>query len=111
MTMGFSVEKFRLYIIVLVSLLTGVAVSVSGSIGFVGLIIPHVVRMMIGSNYKWVLPLSALLGAIFIVWADIVARLAIAPEEMPIGIITALCGGPFFIWMLRRQRYHFGEGD
>lgn len=110
MTMGFSIEKFRLYIIVLVSLLTGVAVSVSGSIGFVGLIIPHVVRMIIGSNYKWMLPLSALFGAIFLVWADIVARLAIAPEEMPIGIITALCGGPFFIWLLRRQRYHFGEG-
>lgn len=110
MTMGFSIEKFRLYIIVLVSLLTGVAVSVSGSIGFVGLIIPHVVRMISGSNYKWVLPLSALFGAIFLVWADIVARLAIAPEEMPIGIITALCGGPFFIWLLRRQRYHFGEG-
>lgn len=110
-TMGVNIEAFRIFIIILVSLLTGVVVAVSGSIGFVGLIVPHIVRMLVGSNYKVVLPFSALVGAIFIVWADMVARIAIAPEEMPIGIVTALCGGPFFIWMLRRQRYTFGEGD
>ncbi len=110
-TMGVNVEHFRIFIILIVSLLTGVVVAVSGSIGFVGLIVPHIVRMLVGSNYKVVLPFSAVIGAIFIIWADIGARVAIAPEEMPIGIITALCGGPFFIWMLRRQRYTFGEGD
>ena len=110
-TLGINIERFRIFIIIIVSLLTGVVVAVSGSIGFVGLIVPHIVRMLVGSNYKVVLPLSALLGAIFIVWADMGARIAIAPEEMPIGIITALCGSPFFIWMLRRQRYAFGEGE
>lgn len=110
-TLGINIERFRLFIIIIVSLLTGVVVAVSGSIGFVGLIVPHIVRMIVGSNYKVVLPLSALAGAIIIIWADMGARIAIAPEEMPIGIITALCGSPFFIWMLRRQRYAFGEGE
>ncbi|MFJ7954040.1 FecCD family ABC transporter permease [Lysinibacillus sp. NPDC096418] len=110
-TLGVNIEKFRLLLILLISLLTGVLVAVSGAIGFIGLIIPHIVRMIVGSNYKFVLPVSALLGAIFLIWADAVARIVIAPEEMPIGIITALCGCPFFIWMLRRQTYSFGEGD
>lgn len=110
-TLGINIERFRLFIIIIVSLLTGVVVAVSGSIGFVGLIVPHIVRMIVGSNYKVVLPLSALLGAIIIIWADMGARIAIAPEEMPIGIITALFGSPFFIWMLRRERYAFGEGE
>ncbi|KGR89121.1 ABC transporter permease [Ureibacillus massiliensis 4400831 = CIP 108448 = CCUG 49529] len=110
-TMGVNVDRFRIYLILIVSLLTGVVVAVSGTIGFVGLIVPHIVRILVGSNYKVVLPFSAVIGSIFIVWADMGARVAIAPEEMPIGIITALCGGPFFIWMLRRQRYSFGEGD
>lgn len=110
-TLGIHIERFRLFIIIIVSLLTGVVVAVSGSIGFVGLIVPHIVRMIVGSNYKVVLPLSALLGAIIIIWADMGARIAIAPEEMPIGIITALFGSPFFIWMLRRERYSFGEGE
>ena len=109
--MGVNVEIFRVFVISIVALLTGVVVAVSGSIGFVGLIVPHIVRMLVGSNYKVVLPFSAVVGAIFIIWADLGARVAIAPEEMPIGIITALCGGPFFIWLLRRQRYTFGEGD
>lgn len=110
-TLGINLDRFRIFIILVVSLLTGVVVASSGSIGFVGLIIPHLVRMMIGSNYKLVLPMSALMGATFLVWADMGARIAIAPEEMPIGIITAVCGGPFFIWMLRRRRYSFGDGE
>jgi len=110
-TLGVHLQQFRIQLIVLVSLLTGVLVAVSGSIGFVGLIIPHIVRLLVGSNYKYVIPISALLGAIFLVWADAIARVLIAPEEMPIGIITAFCGGPFFIWLLRRNNYSFGEGD
>lgn len=110
-TLGVNIQQFRLQLILLVSLLTGVLVAVSGSIGFVGLIIPHIVRIIVGSNYKYVIPISALLGGIFLVWADSFARILIAPEEMPIGIITAFCGGPFFIWLLRRNNYSFGEGD
>lgn len=110
-TLGISLERFRLLLIIIVSLLTGVLVAVSGSIGFIGLIIPHIVRMGVGSNYRLVLPFSALTGAIFLVWADAFARIVIAPEEMPIGIITAICGCPFFIWMLRKQSYSFGGGD
>ncbi len=98
-TLGINIERFRIFIILIVSLLTGVVVAVSGSIGFVGLIVPHIVRMLFGTNYKIVLPLSAIIGAIFIVCADVGARVLIAPEEMPIGIITALFGGPFFIWL------------
>ena len=110
-TLGMNIDRFRKLLILLVSLLTGVIVAVSGAIGFVGLIIPHIVRLLVGSNYKHVLPISALVGAIFLVLADAVARIIISPEEMPIGIITALCGSPFFIWMLRRNSYSFGEGD
>jgi iron complex transport system permease protein len=110
-TLGINLDRFRIFVILFVSLLTGVVVAVSGSIGFVGLIIPHIVRMMVGSNYKLVLPISALIGAIFLVWADMASRVVLAPEEMPIGIITAICGGPFFIWMLRRKRYSFGDGE
>ncbi|MBN8203238.1 FecCD family ABC transporter permease [Bacillus sp. NTK034] len=110
-TLGVNLDRFRIFIILFVSLLTGVVVAVSGSIGFVGLIIPHIVRMLVGSNYKLVLPISALIGAIFLVWADMAARMVLAPEEMPIGIITAICGCPFFIWMLRRKRYSFGDGE
>ncbi len=110
-TLGVNLQQFRIQLILLVSLLTGVLVAVSGSIGFVGLIIPHIVRLIVGSNYKYVIPVSALLGGIFLVWADALARIIIAPQEMPIGIITAFCGGPFFIWLLRRNNYSFGEGD
>ena len=110
-TLGINLDRFRIFIILFVSLLTGVVVASSGSIGFVGLIVPHLVRMMVGSNYKVVLPICAFVGAIFLVWADMVARVIIAPVEMPIGIITAVCGGPFFIWMLRRRRYSFGDGE
>lgn len=110
-TLGVNLQQFRIQLILLVSLLTGVLVAVSGSIGFVGLIIPHIVRLIVGSNYKYVIPISALIGGIFLVWADAFARIIIAPQEMPIGIITAFCGGPFFIWLLRRNNYSFGEGD
>ncbi|MGM7635147.1 FecCD family ABC transporter permease [Bacillus sp. Hm123] len=107
-TLGVNVETFRKVLIVTTALMTGVLVSVCGSIGFLGLMVPHIVRLMVGSDHQKVLPISALIGAIFLVWADIVAKQVIAPEEMPIGIVTALCGGPFFLWMLRRSHYAFG---
>ncbi|WP_257351412.1 FecCD family ABC transporter permease [Pseudalkalibacillus decolorationis] len=107
-TLGVNIESFRKFLILLTALLTGVIVAVSGAIGFIGLMIPHIVRVMVGSDHRRVLPISALLGAIFMIWADIGARVLAAPEELPVGIITALCGGPFFIWLLRRGSYSFG---
>lgn len=97
MTLGVNLQQFRIQLILLVSLLTGVLVAVSGSIGFVGLIIPHIVRLIVGSNYKYVIPISALIGGIFLVWADAFARIIIAPQEMPIGIITAFVEDHFHL--------------
>ena len=102
-TLGISVERVQKLLIIICSLLVGVTISVSGSIGFVGLMVPHVTRLLVGSNNKRVLPVSALLGGILVVWTDVAARMAIAPEELPIGILTALVGGPFFIWLLRKN--------
>lgn len=103
-TLGISVARFRLTIFTVGALLTGVMVAFSGIIGFVGLMIPHIVRMMVGGDYARVLPVSALIGAIFVVWADIAARTIMAPEDIPIGIITGLVGGGFFLWLLGRQK-------
>jgi iron complex transport system permease protein len=85
------------------SLLVGTAVAASGSVGYVGLIVPHLVRLAIGSDNRLVVPLSAIAGAIFVVLADTVARTAIAPRELPVGAITALIGAPMFIYLLRRS--------
>lgn len=109
-TLGMSTNMFRKVLLVFTALLTGVIVAVSGAIGFVGLMIPHIVRLIVGSDHRRVLPVSALLGAVFLIWADVAARLLFAPEEIPIGIITSICGAPFFIWLLRRNTYSFG-GD
>ena len=102
-TLGINVTKFRFVIFVVCALITGVMVAFSGIIGFVGLMVPHIVRMFVGGDYLRVLPLSALLGAIFLLWADIAARTIMPPEDMPIGIVTGLVGGIFFVWLLRRK--------
>ena len=102
-TLGINVTKFRFVIFVVCSLITGVMVAFSGIIGFVGLMVPHIVRMFVGGDYFRVLSLSALLGAIFLLWADIAARTIMPPEDMPIGIVTGLVGGIFFVWLLRRK--------
>ena len=107
-TLGINIQFFRKSLIITTAVVTGVLVAVSGAIGFVGLMIPHVVRLIVGSDHRRVLPASALIGAIFLIWADVGARMILAPEELPIGIITAMCGGPFFIWLLRRSSYTFG---
>lgn len=107
-TLGVNTTRFRQLLFVMTALLTGVIVAISGAIGFVGLMMPHIVRVIVGSDHRRVLPVSALLGAIFLIWADVFARLAFAPEELPIGIITSLCGGPFFIWLMMRSSYSFG---
>lgn len=84
--------------------MTGVAVSVCGVVGFVGIVVPHLLRLVIGPGHRLLLPASALLGAILLVGADTVARTIVAPAEMPIGILTAAIGAPFFLAMLLRQR-------
>lgn len=103
-TLGIPVARFRLTVFVIGALITGVMVAFSGIIGFVGLMVPHIVRLVVGGDYARVLPLSALFGAIFLLWADILARTVMAPEDMPIGIVTGLIGGLFFVWLLRRAK-------
>nr|WP_264085098.1 iron ABC transporter permease [Kibdelosporangium phytohabitans] len=101
--MGLDVSRFRAWMFVLTSVLTGLLVAVSGPIGFVGLILPHGVRLVVGSDHRKALPAAALAGASFLVLADIVARTVASPQEIPVGVFTALCGGPFFLWLVRRQ--------
>ncbi|WP_172972094.1 FecCD family ABC transporter permease [Roseibium aquae] len=102
-TLGIPVARFRLTVFVVGALITGVMVAFSGIIGFVGLMIPHTVRFMAGGNYVRVLPASMLVGAIFLIWADVLARTIMSPEDMPIGIVTGLIGGLFFVWLLRKR--------
>jgi iron complex transport system permease protein len=103
--LGVNLERFRQELFVVTSLLVGVAVAISGAIGFVGLMIPHIVRFVVGSDHRRVLPTAALLGAVYLVLADLLSRVVIAPSELPVGIVTAVLGGPFFLWLLRRQRH------
>jgi len=103
-SLGIEVGRFRLTVFVAAALITGVMVAFSGIIGFVGLMMPHLVRLMIGGDNARVLPASALAGAVFLIWADALARVAVAPEDMPIGVVTGLFGGVFFIWMMARRR-------
>lgn len=103
-TLGIPVDRFRLVVFGVGALITGVMVAFSGIIGFVGLMVPHIVRMLVGGDYRRVLPASALVGAVFLLWADIVARTVMAPEDMPIGIVTGLVGGVFFVWLLGRRK-------
>lgn len=103
-TLGIPVGRFRLSVFVAGALITGVMVAFSGIIGFVGLMVPHVARLLVGGDYHRVLPASAFIGAIFLLWADIAARTVMAPEDMPIGIVTGLIGGLFFVWLLARRK-------
>ncbi|MBI1850552.1 MAG: iron ABC transporter permease [Planctomycetes bacterium] len=101
--LGVPVERIRLSLFVLTSLVTGVAVSVSGPIAFVGLIVPHALRFLFGADHRLLLPASFLGGAAFLVIGDTAARSVLASQEIPVGIVMALVGGPFFIWLLRRS--------
>ena len=109
-TMGVDIQRFRARSFVLTSLLTGVLVAASGPIGFVGLILPHAVRLLVGSDHRRALPAAALAGASFLVVADIAARTLASPQEIPVGVLTALCGGPFFLWLLRRDARRAATG-
>lgn len=103
-SLGINVEKTKMYILVLGTFMVSMVVSVSGIIGFVGLIIPHIVRIIIGPDHRVLLPASALTGGIFMIFADTIARTIISPVEIPVGIITALFGGPFFLYLLKKTK-------
>jgi len=103
MHLGVDVRRVRLIVYVAASALTGLAVSVSGAVGYVGLLIPHLMRMIYGSDHRILLPASAFGGAIAVVIADILARTIAAPSELPVGAVTAIAGAPLFIYLLRRR--------
>jgi iron complex transport system permease protein len=107
-SLGMPVETIKKGLIGLAALVTGTLVAVSGAIGFVGLIVPHAVRLLVGVPHRRLVPLSFLGGAIFLCWADLAARTLLPVQELPVGILTALCGVPFFLVLLRRRNYQFG---
>ena len=102
--LGFDVERCKRAIVVLAACAVGAAVALSGVIGFVGLVVPHLVRLLAGPDHRLLLPASALLGAALLVGADLLARTVVLPAELPIGILTSCVGGPFFLWLLMRRR-------
>lgn len=102
--LGHNVERSRFMLIVLSALLAGIAVSVSGLIGFVGLVIPHMLRLIIGNDYRYLLPAAALGGGLLVVVADTIARTAFDPIELPVGILLSFIGGPFFLYMIQKRR-------
>ena len=101
--LGVNVDRTRWLLLIATALLTGAMVSVSGSIGFIGLVLPHAIRLLVGSANRLVLPLSALLGAVVLVWADTAARTVFDPRELPVGIVTAIVGAPLFVLLLLRR--------
>ncbi|WP_028610937.1 FecCD family ABC transporter permease [Paenibacillus harenae] len=106
--LGIRVERTKLIILICSTLLTAAAVSVSGVIGFVGLVVPHVIRLLVGPDYRFIIPLSAIGGGIFVLWADTLARVALSPKEIPLGVVTALIGAPFFAYLLHRRKLKQG---
>lgn len=108
-SLGMPVEALKRGLIVLAAFVTGTLVAVSGAVGFVGLIVPHVVRRFTGVTHRRLVPTSFAVGALFLAWADIAARSLLPAQELPVGILTALCGGPFFLALLRSGAYRFGN--
>lgn len=106
--LGVSTERVRLSVIVLCALVTGAAVSVSGIIGFVGLVVPHIIRLIAGPDHRFLLPASILGGATALLLADLLARTVVIPAELPLGVVTAMVGGPFFLWLVYRTRSSWG---
>lgn len=106
--LGIPVQRFKTAAIVVVAAATGASVAVSGGIGFVGFVVPHLLRLTIGPDHRFLLPGAALLGAAFLLLADAVSRTIVAPAELPIGIVTAAVGGPFFLWILLQRSRQLG---
>jgi iron complex transport system permease protein len=110
-SLGVEVAALRRNLFLVTSLIAGLAVAVSGVIGFVGLVVPHIVRMTVGSDHRRTLPVGVLVGATFMVLADLLARTIVAPQEMPIGVITAIIGAPTLIVLIRRRSYLYGSDE
>ena len=106
-TLGVNLTAVRNMLITVTALLTAASVAVSGCIGFVGLVIPHLVRSVVGPDHRKLIPLSTLFGAIFLIWVDVGARMIHPPAEIPVGILTAFLGAPLFLWMIKVRRYEF----
>jgi iron complex transport system permease protein len=102
--LGIPIERVKVLIILAASLTTAAAVAFAGIIGFIGLVVPHVVRITWGADYRRLIPLSIIGGGSALLLADLVARVALSPETLPVGIVTALVGAPFFLWILRRAK-------
>ena len=107
-TVGVDTDKIKMSIIIIATLLTGIIVSISGTIGFVGLTIPHITRSIVGTKHKRLIPASVLVGGTFLVIADIISRVIVAPEELPIGVVSAFFGAPFFLYLIRKSHGKFG---
>ncbi|EEG25828.1 FecCD family ABC transporter permease [Corynebacterium matruchotii] len=106
--LGVNVERLRQILFFIQALLVGAMVAVAGGIGFVGLVIPHLARIMVGSLHRRLLPIAMVLGAVFMVWVDVIARIAAPPQEIPLGVVTGVLGAPLFLLLMGRGRYQFG---
>src|SRR5699024_9873562 len=109
--LGVPVRGLRIGLFVLTSILVGVRVAVSGGIGFVGLVIPHLARILVGAQHRVVLGVAALGGALFMVWVDVAARVIVRPQEIPLSVVTGLVGAPVFLILLGRRHYSFSGGE
>ncbi|MGL6106447.1 FecCD family ABC transporter permease [Romboutsia sp.] len=109
--LGINIKLVKSILIIMATLLTSTLVAITGAIGFIGLVVPHICRSIAGSDHKKLIVLSTLVGAIFLIWSDVVARGLFPPTEIPIGIITSLIGGPFFLWLISIKNYSFGGNE
>lgn len=110
-TLGTDLRRWRIGYLVVTSLMMGFAVYAAGMIGFVGLVIPHICRMLFGTDHKKLIPISALAGAVFLVWADVACRVVLTGQELPIGVLTSIIGAPVFVYLMAHKRYGFGQGE
>lgn len=107
-TIGVDIDRIKFIIIIVATLLTGIIVSISGAIGFVGLTIPHITRLIVGTKHSRLIPASVLVGGTFLIIADIISRVIVAPEELPIGVVSAFFGAPFFLYLIRKSHGKLG---
>src|SRR5699024_9526802 len=105
--LGIHVKRTRLIVLITSTFITAAAVSIVGTIGFVGLVVPHLVRLLVGPDYRVIIPITAIVGALYVLWADTIARTILSPTEIPLGVVTAFLGAPFFGYLLRRSRHRF----
>ncbi|MFN7252628.1 MAG: FecCD family ABC transporter permease [Anaerobacillus sp.] len=102
--LGVNIERTKIIVLVTSTLLTAAAVSVSGVIGFVGLVVPHLIRLVVGPDYRLIIPLSVFIGSVYVLWADTIARMILMPKEIPLGVVTAILGAPFFAYLLKKGK-------